>query len=104
MTGTAKKAEFLTTAPIVLTLLRLSRPNLFAMLAAALVAVAETSSLGRLGTPPLAGMALVFPVLMLEQMMSASAMDRGIPPAVSRALGAGDNARAQALALHAAVI
>jgi putative MATE family efflux protein len=98
------KAELLVSAPIVPTLLRMSVPNLLSMTAAALVAVAETSYVGRLGTPPLAGMALVFPVLMLLQMMSAGAMGGGISSAISRALGARDQARAQALALHAAVI
>ena len=41
---------------------------------------------------------------MLTQMMSAGAMGGGVSSAVSRALGAGDIARARALALHAAVI
>jgi putative MATE family efflux protein len=49
-------------------------------------------------------MALVFPFIMLTQMMSAGAMGGGVSSAVSRALGAGDIARARALALHAAVI
>jgi hypothetical protein len=42
-----------------------------------------------LGTDALAGVALVFPVLMLMQMMSAGAMGGGISSAVARALGGG---------------
>ena len=74
------------------------------MFGTALVAVAETSYIGRLGVEPLAGIALVFPFVMLTQMMSAGAMGGGVSSAVSRALGAGDRERAATLALHAAII
>src|SRR5215213_6621904 len=94
----------LLTAPILPTLLKLALPNSIAMLATALVAVAETSYIGRLGVEPLAGIALVFPFVMLTQMMSAGAMGGGVSSAVSRALGAGDRDRAATLALHAAMI
>ncbi|MEK9804056.1 MAG: MATE family efflux transporter, partial [Curvibacter sp.] len=56
------------------------------------------------GTAPLAGMALVFPLIMLQQMLSAGSMGGGIASAISRALGAGQPARANALVLHAVVI
>ena len=49
-------------------------------------------------------MALVFPLLMLMQMMSAGAMGGGISSAIARALGAGRHDDANALALHALVI
>jgi Na+-driven multidrug efflux pump len=75
-----------------------------AMGATALVAIAETVYVGALGTAALAGMALVFPMVMLQQMMSAGAMGGGVSSAISRALGAGDGLRAQALAWHALVI
>src|SRR5438552_2985783 len=94
----------LLTAPILPTLLRLTLPNSIAMFGTALVAVAETSYIGRLGVEPLAGIALVFPFVMLTQMMSAGAMGGGVSSAVSRALGAGDRERAATLALHAAII
>src|SRR5437667_1328006 len=94
----------LLTAPILPTLLKLTLPNSIAMFGTALVAVAETSYIGRLGVEPLAGIALVFPFVMLTQMMSAGAMGGGVSSAVSRALGAGDRERAATLALHAAII
>jgi putative MATE family efflux protein len=94
----------LVTSPILPTLLRLAIPNTIAMFGATLVAVAETSYIGRLGTEPLAGIALVFPFVMLTQMMSAGAMGGGVSSAISRALGAGDRERAATLALHAAII
>jgi len=64
----------LLTSPILPTLLKLALPNMVAMFGSTLVAVAETSYIGRLGTEPLAGIALVFPFAMLTQMMSAGAM------------------------------
>src|ERR1700716_458924 len=94
----------LLTSPILPTLLKLAIPNTIAMFGAALVAVAETSYIGRLGTVQLAGIALVFPFTMLTQMMSAGAMGGGVSSAISRALGAGDRDRAAVLALHAAMI
>ena len=47
---------------------------------------------------------LVFPGLMLMQMMSAGAMGGGVSSAVARALGAGRRDDADALVLHALVI
>jgi putative MATE family efflux protein len=69
-----------------------------------LVGVAEIYVVGRLGTAPLAAMALVFPFAMLTQMMSAGAMGGGVSAAISRALGAGDLVRAQSLLQHALLI
>jgi putative MATE family efflux protein len=94
----------LLTAPILPALLRLTLPNLAAMLVVAMVAICETVYVGVLGTSALAAIALVFPMIMLMQMLSAGAMGGGISSAISRALGAGDRARAEALTLHAVVI
>jgi putative MATE family efflux protein len=86
------------------TLARLSLPNMVAMLAMALVTIAETAYVGAMGTPSLAGLALVFPLVMLQQMMSGGAMGGGVSSAISRALGAGQEQRASQLVLHAVVI
>jgi Na+-driven multidrug efflux pump len=91
-------------APILPTLRRLTVPNLAAMVVIALVAICETAYVGLLGTTPLAAIALVFPMAMLMQMLSAGAMGGGVSSAISRALGAGDIARANALAAHAVAI
>ncbi len=74
------------------------------MLAQTSVGLVETYFVGKLGTDPLAGVALAFPVVMLMQMMSAGAMGGGMSSAIARALGAGRRADANALALHALVI
>lgn len=100
-TNATPRPEPLLTAPILPQLLRFALPNMVAMLATALATVAETAYVGRLGNAALAGMALVFPLVMLQMMLSAGAMGGGVSSAVSRALGAGDAARANALAAHA---
>jgi len=69
-----------------------------------MVSVADTYFVGRLGTAPLAGLALVFPLIMLLQMTSAGAMGGGVSSAIARALGAGDAAAARKLVAHALVI
>src|ERR1700687_3925048 len=97
-------ANSLLTSPILPTLLKLALPNTVAMFGSTLVAVAETSYIGRLGIEPLAAIALVFPFVMLTQMMSAGAMGGGVSSAISRAIGAGDRGRAATLALHAVMI
>jgi len=69
-----------------------------------MVSVGDTYFIGRLGTAPLAGLALVFPLIMLLQMTSAGAMGGGVSSAIARALGAGHADRARRLVVHALVI
>jgi MATE family, multidrug efflux pump len=91
-------------APILPTLLRLAAPNVLVMLIQASIGLIEAYFVGQLGTEALAGVSLVFPALMLMQMMSAGAMGGGISSAIARALGGGRREEADALALHALVI
>jgi len=90
--------------PILSTLLRLSLPNMAAMVATSLVAMAEMSYVGLLGTPALAGLTLVFPFSMLQQMMAGGAMGGAVSSSIARALGAADDTRADALGAHALII
>src|SRR6266513_6347330 len=98
------RTRVLLEAPIAPTLLRLALPNMLVMLAQAAAGLVETYFIGKLGTDALAGVALVFPVVMLMQMISAGAMGGGIASSIARALGAGRRAEADALVLHAVVI
>src|SRR6185503_5248675 len=66
--------------------------------------IGDTYFVGRLGTVPLAALALVFPMLTLLQMASAGAMGGGVSSAIARALGAGDAGRARRLVVHALII
>jgi putative MATE family efflux protein len=91
-------------APIVPTLARLAAPGIALALFQTAVSVADTYYVGRLGTEPLAGLALVFPMVMLLQMTSAGAMGGGVSSAVARALGAGNPDAARKLVVHALLI
>ena len=98
------RTRLLLEAPIAPTLLRLGAPNVLVMLAQAGVGLMETYFVGKLGTDALAGMARVFPAVMLMQMTSAGAMGGGIASAIARALGARRRNDADALVLHALLI
>lgn len=100
----AARTRQLLEAPVAATLLRLGAPNVLVMVAQASVGLIETYFIGRLGLDALSGVALVFPVVMLMQMMSAGAIGGGISSAIARALGARRTADANALVLHACVI
>ena len=98
------RTRVLLQGPIVPTLLRMAWPNVLVMFAQAATGLIETWFVAKLGTDALAGMALVFPGVMLMQMISAGAMGGGISSAIARALGAGRREEADALVMHALVI
>src|SRR5215467_12572320 len=84
----AARTRSLLEAPIVPTLLRLAAPNIAVMAVQALVSTGEVYFIGWLGAEALAGVALVYPLIMLMQTMSAGGMGGGVASAVARALGA----------------
>lgn len=113
MTDTAAKpaspanarTKLMLEGPIVATLVRLAVPNLVVNV----VLIAVTPSVdaifvGGLGLDSLAGLALVFPLLMLMQQMANMAMGGAIAAAIARAIGAGRRDDAGALVIHALVI
>src|SRR3954470_7305875 len=98
------RTKALIEAPIVPTLIRLAVPNIIMTVVQASTGLIETYFIGKLGTDALAGVALVFPGVMLMQMMSAGAMGGGVASAIARALGANRRADADATVSHALVI
>src|ERR1700744_1770228 len=91
-------------APIGRPFIRLATPNVVVMVAQSSTGLIETYFVAKLGTDALAGMALVFPILMLVQMVSAGAMGGGILSAIARTLGAGKREEAGRLVWHAMAI
>ncbi|MBB3825454.1 Na+-driven multidrug efflux pump [Xanthomonas arboricola] len=87
MTALDARTRLLLEAPIAPTLARLAVPNVLVMVAQASAGLIETYFVGKLGTDALAGMALVFPIVMLMQMMSSGAIGGGIASSIARALG-----------------
>lgn len=85
-------------------LLRLALPTVVVLVVQTLVGVAETYFISFLGTEALAGVTLVFPLLMLMQMMSNGGIGGGVSSAISRALGAGRQGDADSLVWHAVIL
>lgn len=102
--NTAAPASPFLGAPIIPSVLRLAWPGVVLVLFQSAVSIADTYYVGRLGTVPLAGLALVFPFVMMMQMLSAGAIGGGVSSAIARALGAGERARAEALLAHAVLL
>ena len=65
-----RPANPLLDGPILRTLVRLATPNILSMGASICIVIAETSYVGRLGTAPLAAIALMFPIITLMLTMS----------------------------------
>ncbi|MDA5640100.1 MULTISPECIES: MATE family efflux transporter [Agrobacterium] len=85
-------------------LFRLALPTVVVLVVQTFVGVAETYFVSFLGTEALAGVTLVFPVLMLMQMMSNGGIGGGVSSAVARALGANRHADADGLVWHSIVL
>jgi putative MATE family efflux protein len=99
-----RRTQALLDAPLLPLLLRLAAPNILLMLAQSATGLIETYFVGKLGTDALAGVSIVFPGVMLMQMLSAGAMGGGISSSIARALGSGRREDANALVWHAIVI
>jgi putative MATE family efflux protein len=88
-----------------ITLLRLAPPNLVVnVILIAVTASIDAHFVGRLGAPALAGVSLVFPLMMLMQQIANSSMGSAIAASVARAVGASRRDDAAALAVHGLVI
>ena len=98
------RTRMLLEAPVGPTILRLALPNVVVMVVQASIGLIETYFVAKLGLDALAGMALVFPLFMLLQMVSAGAMGGGILSAIARALGSGNRDRANELVWSAVAI
>jgi putative MATE family efflux protein len=85
--------------------LRLAAPNVVVnVVLIAVTATVDAHYIGRVSPGALAGLSLVFPLLMLMQQMANSSMGGAIASAVARAIGGGRHADASALVVHGVVI
>src|SRR5476651_1004716 len=98
------RTRMLLEAPVMRTIVKLALPNVAVMVVQASIGLIETYFVAKLGLDALAGMALVFPLFMLLQMVSAGAMCGGILSAIARALGSGQRDRANELVWYAIAI
>lgn len=105
VTPAQARTRLMLDGPIVSTLLRLAVPNL--VVNVVLIAVTpsvDAHFVGRLGLDSLAGLALVFPLMMLMQQMANMAMGGAIAAAIARAIGAGRREDAASLVIHALAV
>jgi len=86
------------------TLVALAAPNVAVTALQAAVSLVDAYVVASLGVEALAGVTLVFPLVMLTAMMSAGGMGGGVSSAMARALGAGRRRDADALVIHATVL
>ena len=87
------------------TLLRLAAPNVVVnVVLIAVSATVDAHFVGRMGPQALAGLSLVFPLIMLMQQMAKSSMGGASASAIARAIGAGRHADASALVVHGIII
>ena len=100
----AARTRLLLEGAVAPTLLRLAAPNVLVMVLQATVSTLDAVFVGWLGGDALAGVSLVFPLVMLMSTMSAGGMGGGVASAVARALGAGRRKEADALVAHALLI
>lgn len=94
------RVERLLTGPIAPTLLGLAAPMVLVLTVQAGINLVETHYIGGLGVEPLAGAAMVFPIIMLMQMVASGGLGGGIASGIARAVGAGARDRAAALVGH----
>ena len=101
----ASRTRLLLEGAIVSTLLRLAAPNIIVnVVLIAVTATVDAHFVGHIGPSALAGISLVFPLIMLMQQMANSSMGGAIASAIARAIGAGRHADASALVIHGIVI
>lgn len=101
----AARRRLLLEGPIVSTLLRLAVPNVVVNVVLIAVTVSvDAHFVGQFDPSALAGLSLVFPLLMLMQQVANSSMGGAVASAVARAVGSGRCDDASALVVHGLVI
>lgn len=85
-------------------MLKLALPTLVVLVVQTIVGIIETYFVSALGADVLAGVSVVFPVLMLMQMMANGGIGSSLSSAIARALGAGKQEEVKSLVWHSIVI
>ena len=90
--------------PIPQVMLKLALPTIAVLLVQTLIGLLETYFVSSLGTDVIAGVAVVFPILMLMQMLANGGFGGGLASAIARASGAGRSEDAQSLVWHGVIL
>ena len=100
----SQRMHLLLNAPILSSLWILGAPNVTAIVILTSVTYADAWFVGRLGTVPLASIAIAFPFQTLMMMMAGGAIGGGVTSAMARAFGSRDAAHAEAVLWHSMLI
>lgn len=92
------------TGPITPTMLKLALPTITVLFIQTLIGLLETYFVSSLGTSVMAGVAVVFPILMLMQMLANGGFGGGLASAIARASGAGRLDDVQTLVWHGVIL
>lgn len=98
------KTAAILAGPVLPVLFALALPNLAVLVIQTLVGLMETYFVSSLGPDAMAGVSVVFPVLMLMQMMANGGIGSGLSAAIARATGAGRPQQADALLWHGVLV
>lgn len=98
--ATQAKTEAILTGPVLPVLFALALPTIAVLFIQTFVGLTETYFVSSLGSHALAGVSVVFPLLMLMQMMANGGFGSGLAAAVARAIGAGRSQQAASLVWH----
>jgi|GEM_PF-3874708 len=90
--------------PITRVMLKLALPTIAVLLVQTLIGLLETYFVSSLGTDVMAGVAVVFPILMLMQMLANGGFGGGLASAIARASGAGQSEDVQSLVWHGVIL
>lgn len=104
ISSVTRKTNDILEGPIIPVMLKLALPTLAVLVVQTFVGIMETYFVSALGADVLAGVSVVFPVLMLMQMMANGGIGSGLSSAIARALGAGKQEEVQSLVWHSIVI
>jgi putative MATE family efflux protein len=91
-------------APIGKTMFALAAPNSIAMFISMMTVSVEAYYVGLHGVVPLAGLALVFPLYIMMNTLSAGAIGGAISGLMARYAGGGNREGAEAIAFHAMIV
>lgn len=92
------------TGPITSVMLKLAYPTMIVLLIQTLIGLVETYFVSSLGTDVLAGVSVVFPILMLMQMVANGGFGGGLASAIARASGAGRWNDVEGLVWHGIIL
>lgn len=98
------RTQRLLQAPVLPTLLRLAAPNMGEAAARVAFIACDALFVSWLGTDALAAIAIVFPLFLITQMISAGGIGAGVAAAMGRAIGADEQDLARSLAGQALML